>query len=79
MSILFSSNTPYDIRRLNRRQNAKYFFCVLYGIYEMPCGIERVKSAYDIVWLEMGKLAPVSVGPGLGLTPKFVSERDRDL
>ena len=34
--------TSYDIRCLRRRQNAKYFFCVLHVLYEMTCGIERV-------------------------------------
>ncbi len=35
--------TSYDIRRLRRRQKAKYFFFVLHVIYEMTSSNERVK------------------------------------
>jgi hypothetical protein len=48
MSPSFSWNTLYDIRRLRRRQNAKYFFSVLHVIYEMTCGIESVKVGYFV-------------------------------
>jgi hypothetical protein len=36
--------TLYDIRRLRKRQNAKYFFFVLHVIYEMTSSNERVKA-----------------------------------
>jgi len=39
---------PYDIRRLRRRQNAKYVICVLHVIYEMTYGIERVETIESI-------------------------------
>jgi len=50
-STSFSCNTSYDIRRLRRRQNAKYFFCILHHIYETWSGLKGLTDRILILFV----------------------------